>query len=469
MPKFSPSQIATFNECARKWFFGTVLRKPRAQHPSAAKGEKVHLILEGYLKTGIVVAPETLDGAELAAITESGIHHLPNPAHFNISTEPNWSFERQTKGELALIVPTIVYNGRKDFTYDAADGIWTVGDHKTTSNLRYALTKEALATDPQGILYAAEALRSTGRDKVRLTWIYYQTKRPYKSRLVEVVLDEAHVEAELTKLDEIVGRKMLPLLDKDLRPEDVEPNLASCDKYGGCPYREICDVSPVARLRHVFTRFDVPENPLGIEKGNEEMNALEKLKAAKAAANAAKTTAPEEPKTEPMPQAKEEAGPSINPPEAQAEVAKAPETVTVPEEAEPTPAPTKAKGAKRGPKPKNAETTTPATDILPILMVDCALIGELAGSVVVSDTALYAEAHKQVKAEMNVEDYSLADFGKGAGAFAVLFAEILAKAIESAKADGASQVIFLCDTRCREWSVTSAAWRAKVPTIVKGL
>lgn len=461
-PKFSPSQIATFNECNRKWFFQSVLRVPRNQHPSAAKGEKVHKILEGYLETGILTAPETFEGPELSAIAESGLVHLPKPAHFKISTEPNWSFERQTKGELALTVPTILYNGRKDFTYDAADGIWTVGDHKTTSNLKYALTQEQLSTDPQGILYAADALQSTGRERVRLNWIYYLTKRPYKSKLVEVILDEAHVESELVKLDEIVGRKMLPLVpQKDLSASEVEPNLGSCDKYGGCPYREICDVSPVARLRHVFTRFDVPENPLGIEKeGNENMSSiLERLKAAKAmAANSAES----KPETAPDP------GPAVNPPESTSpplESAKAPDPEPAPEPAKEA----KPKGAKRGPKPKTTPAPSEADPVI-ILLVDCsfAMAGELGSACVIHDTEIYSAAHLSVNAGISVEDYTLADFGKGAGFFVAEFSDKLTEAVALAKRDGAAQVIFVCDSRCREWALTSAVWRQRADSIIKG-
>jgi len=474
-PKISPSQIATFTDCPRKWYFGSVVKVPRVTHPSAEKGERIHTILEGYLGTGILVAPPTLDGAELAAIAESGICHLPDPAHFKIDLESAWSFTRETPGG------PVLYNGRKDLEYDAADGIWTVGDHKTTSNLRYALTKEALKTDPQGILYGAQALQARNRDKVRLTWIYYQTKRPYKSRLVEVVLDEAHVEAEMLKLDEIVGRKMLPLVGrKDLHQTEVEPNLQSCDKYGGCPYREICEVSPVARLRSVFTKFDVPsDNPLGIEKEEAPMSSiLEKLKAAKALAakQAAEGT---------------NTGPNVNPPEATTPAdpivddVKAPETVAIPEEpkAPAEPAPEKAKRTRGPNKPKAQPTETPEaqadqpteptqgtveSEATVILLVDASIVGELANSAVITDSAIYKEVHRQVNEELKVPDYAFEGYGKGAGAFSVVFAEVLDKAISTAKDDGASAVLFLCDTHCREWSITSATWRDRADSIVKG-
>jgi len=471
-PKISPSQIATFTDCPRKWYFGSVVKVPRVTHPSAEKGERIHTILEGYLGTGILVAPPTLDGAELAAIAESGICHLPDPAHFKIDLESAWSFTRKTPGG------PVLYNGRKDLEYDAADGIWTVGDHKTTSSLRYALTKEALKTDPQGILYGAQALQARNRDKVRLTWIYYQTKRPYKSRLVEVVLDEAHVEAEMVKLDEIVGRKMLPLVGrKDLHQTEVEPNLQSCDKYGGCPYREICEVSPVARLRSVFTKFDAPsDNPLGIEKEEAPMSSiLEKLKAAKALA--AKQAAE---------------GPNVNPPEATTPAdpivddVKAPEAVAIPEEptaAESAPEEPKAKRTRGPNKPKAQPTeANPLKEAMAkldgpeeaeseatvILLVDAFLVGELANSAVITDSAIYKEVHRQVNEELKVPDYTMADYGKGAGAFSVVFAEVLDKAIASAKEDGASAVLFLCDMHCREWSITSATWRNRADSIVKG-
>jgi len=45
---------------------------------------------------------------------------------------------------------------------------------------------------------------------------------------------------------------------------------------------------------------------------------------------------------------------------------------------------------------------------------------------------------------------------------------VLDKAISSAKEDGASAVLFLCDTHCREWSITSATWRDRADSIVKG-
>lgn len=425
----------------------------------------MHGILENYLKTGIVVAPETPDGPDLAAIAESGLHFLPDPKHFKIGTEDSWSFEHMTPGGLVL------YNGRKDFEYDAADGIWTVGDHKTTGNLRYALNSKKLATDPQGVLYAAEALATREREEVRLQWVYYLTKRPWQARLVEVVLNETHVATELEKLDEIVGRKMLPLVGRtDLHPKEVEANLSSCDKYGGCPFRSECDQSPAERLKAIF---HVTENPLGIpaESKADKMSAiLEKLKAAKALAAS-------------MSQTTEASAPAVNPPENEkpntVTQAKAEDIVLPAQDPEPAqatipeaPKARKARGPNK-PKPEAASTFTVnpgmgpenggATKGVMVLYLDCSIFGEL-GDVVIRDVELYQATVTRLRAE-GIEDYQLVDFGKGAGAFATIFGEVMSAMLT----ETAGQVVTLmADTKCREWSITSAIWRNMVDVVVKG-
>jgi hypothetical protein len=256
--KFSPSAIDTYKSCARKWAWDKIGKVPRAQHPSAALGERCHKQLENYLVSGEHPRHMHETGLvdDMGAIVSPSLEFLPPPG--TVEVEKAFNFESPRTG--------FIYSGRIDWRrpLDAADiqalalpypseGWAEIGDHKSTSNLAYAKTPEDLLTDPQGVIYAVDAMAHYQVPHVRLHWNYISTKRPYR---VLPVIQHVHTQgvAEEFKRIEGIATEMAHHLDT-VGPDDIlslPANTNTCRAYGGCPYRYKCDLSPAESLRGLW-------------------------------------------------------------------------------------------------------------------------------------------------------------------------------------------------------------------------
>jgi hypothetical protein len=123
----------------------------------------------------------------------------------------------------------------------------TIYDHKTTTNVkRYAKTEDDLKTDPQTIIYgmAYRVANPSVVDDITLQWTYVERSNP-KTKLPHT--KQVRLKQSLTDLEN--GLKVIsPIVERiyqirtkaQAKAVDVEPNVASCDKFNGCPYRALC-------------------------------------------------------------------------------------------------------------------------------------------------------------------------------------------------------------------------------------
>jgi hypothetical protein len=219
----SPSQLSTFRDCRRKWFRVSVLGERPPSSPAAERGTRVHEQIEQWLMHG--VAPT--DGTARAML-----RHLPpggsvSPDHVEQSfdlTPPGWV--ARVRGRIDLIDPSTNQ----------------IIDHKTTATLNYAKSEQDLATDTQAIIYSAVALSgSLGiefSEPLKFTLSYGTTRGAVKTALVSRTFTRAELSEPLARIGEEVSEQ------RDtagaLEWSEVEPNYQSCDKYGGCPFRDDC-------------------------------------------------------------------------------------------------------------------------------------------------------------------------------------------------------------------------------------
>jgi RecB family exonuclease len=274
--KVSPSQIKLVRDCLRKWAFKYILKKADPPGRQAQLGTGIHKVLERYLRTGwlpkgpgqaleIRTPQKTYRWShdQIVAIVLPGIVHLPAPGIARCEQE----FTIPIDDDLLI-------RGFIDFLYQQDDTV-IVGDHKTTSNLQYALTPEDLQQDPQGIIYAVAGMQRFGCSRATDRWIYYRTNRP-RSILTEC---EFSIDTIAEPWQRIVSeaRELKELRHTAPHPNTLEANYASCGKYGGCPYESICDRSAGAQLRSLFAMT----SPL-----------KERMAAARAAAAQTQTPAP---------------------------------------------------------------------------------------------------------------------------------------------------------------------------------
>jgi RecB family exonuclease len=369
MTHYSPSQIASYRDCPRKWWWRSVKDVPPKPNRFAALGTAIHQRLQRYLETGeLPSGSETtlrIEGRgwsedDLMEIMLPGMPYLPGPG----AAECERDIELDL-GEFGTM------RGYVDFLH-AHEGVAEVGDHKTTSNLRWAKTAEDLKTDPQAITYSVAALEHFGLDEAHCGWIYYCTGKP-QAKLVECRFSLTELQtAWQSLLDEIA--QMHPLRHVE-DYHDVPKNIESCTKYGGCPYRENCALGANERLKGLLSMASLKE----------------KMMAAKAKPIPTATAVAE--KAKPVPEETKTAG--LNPPESvgplarlqamKAAKAAGPPAPAKEETAHSAPtegakaAPAPAKEVEAAPAPAKAVPAAPAATTKPIRMlcIDCSPDGEM--------------------------------------------------------------------------------------------
>lgn len=228
----SPSQLAEWNLCKRKWAWRYVAKIKSMPHASAQLGTEVHALLEEFAKTRIMWSYVNDDGTprRAARIAEKALPFLPPPGA-PFSVEGKFTFPSFIEGGRPLF-----FSGFRDLLEPGQ-----VTDYKTTSNFRYAKTEEDLLTDPQGVIYAYEALQTTGAETINLRWLYLHTGTP-KAKAVEVRVHRDGVKKEFRRL-EVLAREIERVHHGCTDPLDLPPEPTACESFGGCPHRSRCNLS----------------------------------------------------------------------------------------------------------------------------------------------------------------------------------------------------------------------------------
>lgn len=289
----SPSQIAAYSPdyggCNRKWAWRYIEGIKEPPHPSAEKGTRVHAILEAWLRDGVPI-PDTEEGQ----IAMAGVPYLPPPGKHN-----------DVEQAIFLKSDVASYRGLIDLSY-VENGVRVVHDHKTTSDFGWAKSEKDLLTDPQGVIYSAEAMSRYEVREVKLKWLYLRTKGARRALPVIQPMVWSQAVDGMGIMDGHAA-EMLGHHRSGRRALDLEPNPEACSAYGGCPHIARCNLT-VSDLRAATMRL-VQRTDVAHEKGRELMGLLDGLAKAKQPAAAPATPAPEAPVTaRPAPQ--------INPPES---------------------------------------------------------------------------------------------------------------------------------------------------------
>jgi len=244
--EFSPSQVSEYELCARKWAYQWVdgLRKPK--HASALFGIKTHDLLKVWLKKRVPPA-----GGPEAKVAQMILPHLP-PPHLvdpaNVEREAGIQIEDE-RFALAFdlwmpeLEPPVIY------------------DHKTTSDFQWALAEDVMCVDVQATSYAAWAMVETGRSEVAVQWTYGKTKGAADAHVVRAVLTREAIAPRLRQTLRSAREMRLILLNAQSAKE-VPYDATACEAYGGCPFRELCNLSPQERIMAVMSQGTSKENYL---------------------------------------------------------------------------------------------------------------------------------------------------------------------------------------------------------------
>ena len=313
----SASQINTFRSCERAWGFGYIEGIRTPQHPAAALGTEVDdEQLQPFLRDG-----KTFDYARpsgsgyiaaallgylpptLAEAPGSGLQvqkHFLMPGIDPVTHAPaGWGFQ----GYMDLWLPSShevpgapnrLYGASGGFSIgpdQRRQGVPFVGDFKTTGDLKWAKGEDSLSVDPQAMIYAMAAMYETGSRVVDLAWMYAQTKGAKKSKRTFIRVTADHVVEQFSQINQTAQR--LYQLRKDApNPLTLEPSPAHCGAYGGCPFRDRCNLSPLQLLSAAET--NTTTNALAfLAQGEPSMNTpTTNLLAALAARKAGTAAAP---------------------------------------------------------------------------------------------------------------------------------------------------------------------------------
>ena len=251
----SPSQVETFDLCARKWAYNKIDRIPSPQNAAAALGEAAHKHREDWLIHGIP-PPDDKTG-KLARV---GMEHLPPPGKamveiplvlpVTLDADPTVNGGRPVRvkvnGRIDFFVPNTPESG---FVFGEA-GIPLIGDHKTTSGEQWAKTADDLLTkDSQAAIYAAYALHVVPTaPAVDLHWSYMVKGSSPRQHQVRARISRDQV---ITRFSAVVSRAkdMLRVIQTTgIVASAVEPTVSACEAFGGCPYREVCPISSDERI-----------------------------------------------------------------------------------------------------------------------------------------------------------------------------------------------------------------------------
>ena len=199
--RVSVSQINKYQRCQYKWWreYGPLQDKspPKA---SAQLGTEIHDILEKFQRDGTPL-PDTRAGR----IAACGVDNLPDPSGLEIERSITLPLTANSK-----ILCRIDMMG-KDRPY--------IGDHKTTSDFKWAKTRAELDNDVQLLTYAYAAYHETRPETVDAELLYYRTRGLPVSMVVGTKLSWDTIQ----KNWEMIGK-----IAEEMAPKKNDPDGSSC-------------------------------------------------------------------------------------------------------------------------------------------------------------------------------------------------------------------------------------------------
>jgi len=200
-------------------------------------------VLEEYLLNGKAPDRDTKEGA----IAIPGLKHLPQPGQAIVEGGFTWE------------LPDRPYDVRGIIDcHDYVDGVPRIIDHKTTGDFKWARTPAQLREDTQATVYAGYAMHASGSDRVLGRWVYYRTRGRPAAKAVDWETDTTIIEAPLQRFFASCDQ-MVRIQAAGAKALDLDPEVAACDRYGGCPFRDRCNLSSKERFRAFMAQQTLKE------------------------------------------------------------------------------------------------------------------------------------------------------------------------------------------------------------------
>ena len=234
--RLSVSQVNTFRQCPRLWAKRAIDYVQSESTFAQAYGLEGHKRIEDwYLKS------KSFGSDDLGQLIRKAVdkNYLPIP---NIKHEIENRFSNCT----IAAFPGVEFSGIIDL---AEPWTKTVIDHKFTSSYKYVQKPEQNKLDLQNLLYSYVFMLDNQIDWCYTKWIYYISTgktRPRKVLGVRPVIN--------TQEYDFVYNALIANLEPDIdticehkrkynNSMEIEPKLSGCSQYGGCIYREQCNLT----------------------------------------------------------------------------------------------------------------------------------------------------------------------------------------------------------------------------------
>lgn len=243
-PVLSASQVDTWVLCQRKWAW-SYIEKLKKSNVFATQGTEIHQVLADWLEKGKLIDVNSAIGK----IVMPGMKYLPAPGTPGLEIEKGFALETEVAK----------YRGFKDMEwFDKSLNLPVIGDHKTTTDFKWAKTEDDLRENTQANIYAYDALRKYNAKEVELRWVYYRTRGAPGSQLVKLRVVESDVFEQMAKIDEI-GSEIAYAYKHLAKATDAPPNPTACEAFGGCVYLDNCNLSAQERMRAFMTQVSLTD------------------------------------------------------------------------------------------------------------------------------------------------------------------------------------------------------------------
>lgn len=226
----SATQMETFVDCNRKWFFAYPLGLRPPQTEAQGEGERIHKQFEDYYRLD---TPPTKPGV---------VNLLADP--WTPSRTAPVLIEHPNSYQLGLSISGVPVKGRIDLLDHTDPKHPRIWDWKSCKSFYYIKTADELETNLQLTVYGLwafdqwpEAAYVTYHHGYVLKGDVPKSAPGYRIIRTEP-LSRGYVQDLKPHLETIVEDMKVVATKTD--PADVPFQSAACDKFGGCPYRDRC-------------------------------------------------------------------------------------------------------------------------------------------------------------------------------------------------------------------------------------
>lgn len=272
----SPSQVSTYRQCPRLWFWASVLNDRGLSSRANVRGDAVHKALEHYMSTGEIwptvelLAPylPPVNGAPATEVFQTleyiqvAIDHLPP-----IAIDPYWAtlpeghgVMVEQAGEMGTYEAGPAWVQYIDLVIAQPGDVGEILDYKTRSDFRYNKTPAELAHDVQLMSNARWLFLSSDYKEIRLKHLNLLTRGKVKCVPTFTTVTRDQVE-EIWQQTLATVREMEQWAAIASEADKLPPNTESCNMYGGCRKKSACGFDKPVTLRRLSAMSSEP-NPL---------------------------------------------------------------------------------------------------------------------------------------------------------------------------------------------------------------